>query len=94
MITYDYPVLEEAISMMTKKAEEIRKLTDDQQADVMRIMTDWKGSTADAYNKLCDDLEADLTANIGILNDLKTKMSQGVEQMQLTDAQGGKHVYS
>lgn len=94
MITYDYAVLDEAISMMTAKAEQIRQLTDDQQKSAMQTLVDWKGASADAYNKLCDDLEADLKANIDILNNLKQKMHQGVEEMQLTDTQGGKHIYS
>ena len=92
MITYDYAAIDEAIDMMTKKATEIANQTDEQQQQVKAIMGNWTGSTAEAYNKLCDDLEADLRANVEILNNLKATFGQGADDMKQQDAKGGQHV--
>jgi WXG100 family type VII secretion target len=92
MITYDYAAIDEAIDMMSKKATEIANQTDEQQKQVQAIMGNWTGSTADAYNKLCDDLEADLRANVEILNNLKTTFGQGADEMKHQDAKGGQNV--
>jgi WXG100 family type VII secretion target len=92
MITYDYDAIEQVIEMMTKKATEIANQTDEQQQQVKQIMQGWQGSTADAYNKLCDDLEKDLQANVDILNQLKTTFQSGAEEMQMQDRKGGDNV--
>ncbi|MFL6119486.1 WXG100 family type VII secretion target [Actinophytocola sp.] len=92
MITYDYQAIDEAIDMMAKKATEIANQTDEQQQQVKQIMGNWTGSTADAYNKLCDDLEADLRANVDILTNLKTTFGQGADDMRQQDAKGGQNV--
>jgi WXG100 family type VII secretion target len=92
MITYDYPAIEQALDMMTKKATEIANQADEQQTQVKQILTGWTGSTADAYDVLCNDLESDLHANVGILNNLKTTFSNGAEEMQRQDRSGGNNV--
>ncbi|MFC5291141.1 WXG100 family type VII secretion target [Actinokineospora guangxiensis] len=94
MIRYDYEAIDVAISMMQKKAQEIANQTDEQQQQVKAIMVGWEGSTALAYNALCDDLEKDLRENVGILEQLKATFQQGANDMQDMDARGGKNVYS
>ena len=94
MITYDYPVISEAIGMMTKKADEIIQQVEIQRKSVQAALGNWTGSTADAYNKLCNDLENDLRANVDILNNLRDTMKNGADEMDITDKNGGKHIYS
>jgi ESAT-6 family protein len=92
-ITYDYPVIEQCIEMMKNKAEAIIAQTDDLENDVKRIMVDWKGSTADAYNQLCSDLESDLRQNVDNLNSLKTAVHGAAEAMKQQDGKGAGGVY-
>jgi WXG100 family type VII secretion target len=93
-ITYDYTVIEHCVDMMKKKADEIVNQTDGLEADVKRIMVDWQGSTAEAYNQLCVDLKNDLLQNAGNLNNLKTTLHAAAERMKLKDRQGGNRVSS
>lgn len=87
-ILYDYPVIEQCIDMMKVKADEIIGQTDDLEKDVKRIMVDWKGSTAEAYNQLCADLESDLRQNVDNLNNLKMAVHSAAEAMKRQDQQG------
>ena len=94
MITYDYAVLDDAIGQMTARANQIIQQVEDQRKSVQQVLGNWTGSTADAYNKLCDDLEKDLHANVDILNNLRDAMRNGADEMDITDKNGGKHIYS
>lgn len=89
-ITYDYDVLEQCVSMMKSKAEEIQNQTDELVGQVKTIMVDWKGATADAYNNLANDLAKDLAANKQNLENLRAALSDGAGGMQYTDSRGAK----
>ncbi|GAA1027416.1 MULTISPECIES: WXG100 family type VII secretion target [Amycolatopsis] len=92
-ITYDYTTLETCVDMMSRKASEIQAQTDELEADVKKIMVDWKGSTADAYNQLCDNLRGSLHANVGNLQNLRGKLEAGAAAMQQQDSRGGKGLH-
>ncbi|SDY07243.1 WXG100 family type VII secretion target [Amycolatopsis xylanica] len=87
-ITYDYNVIDTCLSMMANKASEIQSQTDDLVADVKRIMGEWHGSTADAYEALSTDLSNDLTQNRENLVNLKNALGQGADDMRDQDARG------
>jgi ESAT-6 family protein len=87
-ITYDYPVIEQCIDMMKQKAEEVSAQTEDLEKDVKRIMVDWKGDTATAYDRLCSDLASDLRQNVDNLNSLKTAVHTAAEAMKQQDSHG------
>ncbi|GAA1981846.1 WXG100 family type VII secretion target [Amycolatopsis minnesotensis] len=93
MIKYDYAVLDDMINAMKAQAQRIIEKTEEQRNNVKQIMGEWEGSTAQAYNSLCDDLEKDLQANADILEQLRAKMHSGVNEMQTADQNGAKHVY-
>lgn len=92
-IKYDYPVIEQCIEMMKSKANEILNQTEDLEKDVKRIMVDWKGDTADAYDRLCGDLSSDLRQNADNLNSLKTAVHEAAIAMQQQDSSGAGGVY-
>jgi WXG100 family type VII secretion target len=91
-ITYDYPVIEQCVDMMKKKAEEIIGQTDALENDVKRILVDWHGSTADAYSQLCSDLKNDLQQNASNLNNLKTALHTAADNMKQQDQRGAGRV--
>ncbi|MFE3785126.1 WXG100 family type VII secretion target [Amycolatopsis sp. NPDC059090] len=92
-ITYDYTTLETCVDMMSRKAGEIQAQTDGLESDVKRIMVDWRGATADAYNQLCDHLRGALGANVGNLQTLKGKLEAGAAAMQHQDNRGGQGLH-
>ena len=92
-IIYDYPVIEQCVDMMGKKANEILHQTDDLEKDVKRIMTDWQGSTAEAYNRLCSDLDSDLRQNVDNLNNLNKTLHEAADRMRQQDNQGGNRIH-
>lgn len=91
-ITYDYGVIDTCLSMMANKAAEIQNQTDDLASDVKRIMVDWHGSTADAYDALATDLGNDLTQNRENLVNLKNALGQGADDMREQDGRGASAV--
>jgi len=91
-ITYDYPVIDECLSMMSKKAQEIQSQADDLESDVKKIMIDWKGSTAEAYNRIANDLQQDLIANRGNLDNLQKTLQASAANMQDADSRGARAV--
>jgi WXG100 family type VII secretion target len=93
MIKYDYAVLDEMINAMKAQAQRIIEQTEEQRKNVQKVMGTWEGSTAQAYNSLCDDLERDLQGNADILEQMRAKMKSGVDEMQVADQSGAKHVY-
>ncbi|WIX98219.1 WXG100 family type VII secretion target [Amycolatopsis mongoliensis] len=92
-ITYDYGVIEECVSMMLNKANEIENQSGELESDVKRIMVDWKGSTADAYNQLANDLRSDIEANKSNLDNLRKSLEEAAERMQHADASGAKGMH-
>ncbi|MDQ7810870.1 WXG100 family type VII secretion target [Amycolatopsis sp. A133] len=92
-ITYDYPVIEECISMMVSKANEIENQAGDLESDVKRIMVDWKGTTADAYNQLANDLRSDIEANKSNLDSLRKSLEDAAERMKQADSSGAKGMH-
>ncbi|ALG10360.1 WXG100 family type VII secretion target [Kibdelosporangium phytohabitans] len=84
-ITYDYTTLEYCVEEMRKAAQWIVEQTDAMQADVKKILVGWTGDTADAYDRLCDDLEGDLTVNANDLTSLEKKMEDVIHKFQLQD---------
>ncbi|WP_410586374.1 WXG100 family type VII secretion target [Amycolatopsis sp. lyj-23] len=92
-ITYDYPVIEECLSMMVAKANEIENQAGDLESDVKRIMVDWKGTTADAYNQLANDLRSDIEANKSNLDTLRKSLADAAERMKHADASGAKGMH-
>lgn len=69
-ITYDYAAIDQCLSMMSKKAQEIQTQTDNLESDVKKIMVDWEGATAQSYDRLANDLRNDLTQNRENLDNL------------------------
>ncbi|GHF44813.1 WXG100 family type VII secretion target [Amycolatopsis bartoniae] len=92
LIKYDYPVIEECLSMMSKKAQEIQSQTDDLGNDVKRIMVDWQGSTADSYNQIANDLRSDLEQNRANLDNLNSALHQAANDMQDQDKRGAGNI--
>ncbi|TVT62508.1 WXG100 family type VII secretion target [Amycolatopsis rhizosphaerae] len=88
LIKYDYPVIEECISMMSKKAQEIQQQTDELENDVKRIMQDWQGSTAESYNALANDMKNDLEQNRANLDNLNSALHRAADDMQQQDKRG------
>ncbi|MFD2419612.1 WXG100 family type VII secretion target [Amycolatopsis pigmentata] len=91
-ITYDYNVIEECLSMMSKKASDIQSQADELESDVKRIMVDWHGSTADAYNQLASDLDKDLVQNRQNLENLARALQNASENMQQQDSHGAAQI--
>jgi len=87
-ITYDYNAIEECLSMMTNKAQAIQDQADGLESDVKRIMVDWQGSTADAYQQLATDLDNDLIANRQNLDSLTKTLQGAADAMQQQDKSG------
>jgi WXG100 family type VII secretion target len=92
VIKYDYAVIEECISMMSKKAQEIQTQTDELEIDVKKIMVDWQGSTADAYNSLAGDMRNDLLQNRQNLDNLRQALHNSAENMQQQDKRSADHM--
>lgn len=86
MITYDYDAIDDALKLMMDKATRIMELTDTQQQKAKDTLVGWTGKTAERYDALCDDLEKDLKANAQFLQDLRSRLSSGSEDMRLQDA--------
>jgi len=91
-ITYDYNVIEECVQMMSKKATEIEEQTNGLEDDVKRIMLDWEGSTAEAYNSLANDLRNDLNSNRDNLNNLNRALAEAADRMKQQDRHGASSV--
>lgn len=91
-IKYDYEKLDTAFQELTKISNFIDTTLDEQRSKVQAIMADWHGSTADAYNSLCIDLDSDMKGNIETLGMLKNAAREGAVRMQDADAKGGKQV--
>lgn len=91
-IKYDYEKLDTAFQELTKISNFIESTLDEQRKQVHTIMADWHGSTADAYNSLCTDLDQDMNGNIETLNLLKQKAHEGAMRMQETDSKGAGSV--
>ncbi|WP_370942286.1 WXG100 family type VII secretion target [Amycolatopsis sp. cg5] len=87
-IKYDYPVIEQCLGMMSKKATEIENQADELEKSVKSIMTGWEGSTADSYERLAGDLKADLIANKTNLENLKAALERAAQEMQDKDRSG------
>jgi WXG100 family type VII secretion target len=85
LIKYDYTAIENCISMMSNKAREIQTQTDELENDVKKIMLDWQGSTADAYNSLANDLRNDLIQNRQNLDNLNRALHNSADNMQQQD---------
>ncbi|MFD9698004.1 WXG100 family type VII secretion target [Lentzea sp. NPDC059081] len=92
MITYDYTVIDECVSAMARKAEEILRQTNDMRSQVQSAMVEWKGSTADSYNTIANDLANDLQQNHDNLGLLKTALVNAAERMQQQDSSGAKSI--
>jgi WXG100 family type VII secretion target len=93
-IVYDYATIDQCLSMMSKKAEEIQNQTDALETDVKNIMADWKGSTAEAYDQLCSDLRNDLISNRNNLDNLNKAFDEAAENMKQQDKSGAGNVGS
>jgi WXG100 family type VII secretion target len=91
-ITYDYGVIEECVSMMVNKANEIENQAGELESDVKRIMVDWQGSTADAYNQLANDLRSDIESNKGNLDNLRKSLAEAAQNMQEADSSGSRNM--
>lgn len=87
-ITYDYAAIEDCLTMMLDNAEGIMQQADALETSVKTIMTDWQGSTADAYQQLATDLDKDLVAQSDFLKSLKMKFEAAAEAMQNADKGG------
>lgn len=91
-ITYDYAAIDQCLSMMSKKAQEIQTQTDNLESDVKKIMVDWEGATAQSYDRLANDLRNDLTQNRENLDNLNKTFDQAAQDMQDQDRRGGQNV--
>ncbi|MDT8912071.1 WXG100 family type VII secretion target [Amycolatopsis sp. PS_44_ISF1] len=91
-IKYDYEKLDAAFQELTKISNFIETTLDEQRSNVQKIMADWHGSTAEAYNSLCSDLDGDMKSNLETLGMLKNAAHEGSQRMQEADAKGGKQV--
>ncbi|ONI87841.1 hypothetical protein ALI144C_07820 [Actinosynnema sp. ALI-1.44] len=89
-ITYDYTTLEYCVEEMRKAAEWIAQQTDEMQQSVKKVMTGWAGDTADAYDRLSNDLENDLRGNANDLTTLEKKMEDVIQRFQLQDKTSAK----
>ncbi|WP_410604738.1 WXG100 family type VII secretion target [Amycolatopsis sp. lyj-90] len=91
-ITYDYNVIDECLAMMIAKANDIEGEAGALAADVKRIMVDWKGTTATAYDQLANDLRSDIEANKSNLDNLRKSFKDASDNMQAADASGAKNM--
>jgi WXG100 family type VII secretion target len=91
-ILYDYDRIDQALVLMSNKAKAIQDQTDTLESDVKTIMAWWEGSTAVAYNQLCDDLRNDLIANKENLDNLNRTLDAAAEKMKHQDKKGGQNV--
>jgi WXG100 family type VII secretion target len=91
-ITYDYGVIDECVSMMVNKANEIENQAGELESDVKRIMVEWQGSTADAYNQLANDLRSDIESNKSNLDNLRKSLAEAAQNMQQADSSGSRNM--
>ncbi|GLY46815.1 WXG100 family type VII secretion target [Lentzea sp. NBRC 102530] len=87
-ITYDYGVIDECIALMKNKASEIQNQSDELYSDVKRIMQDWEGSTANAYDAKAQQLNGYLVDSRTNLDNLKTALHTSATDMQARDSRG------
>ncbi|GAB3746651.1 hypothetical protein GCM10027598_85150 [Amycolatopsis oliviviridis] len=90
MITYDYEVIDQCLTMMKNKATEIEGQTTDLENDVKRIMVGWQGTTADAYDAKCQGLRGNLITSREQLDSLRVALQAGAEGMRDQDARGAR----
>lgn len=92
MITYDYQALEQLVDEMESIASEINTRVEEQRQQVKQIMNDWHGSTADNYNSLCNELEAQMAESLTTLRQFKVTVATSAQNMQDADNKGGAMV--
>ncbi|AGM08008.1 WXG100 family type VII secretion target [Amycolatopsis keratiniphila] len=91
-ILYDYPVIEQCISMMMKKANEIDNQATALSSDVKTIMVGWKGETANAYEQRSTNLQQGLDTHRQNLLNLRKSLSDAAERMANADKSGGRSI--
>lgn len=91
-IHYDYNAIEECVQTMRRYAQDIQTTTDNLENDVKRIMEDWTGTTAQAYDGFCSDLHNDLQQNIENLERLDKSLEKSAGDMQDQDGRSAKTV--
>ncbi|UMP06955.1 WXG100 family type VII secretion target [Amycolatopsis sp. EV170708-02-1] len=91
-ITYDYPVIEECLSMMSRKATEIEGQTNELESDVKRIMIEWKGDTANRYDERSNGLRNELHGHRDNLNNLNVALRNAAEAMKAQDSRGASSI--
>ncbi|RSN39929.1 WXG100 family type VII secretion target [Amycolatopsis sp. WAC 04197] len=90
LITYDYDVIDQCLTMMKNKALEIEGQTTDLENDVKRIMVGWMGSTAEAYDAKCQRMKGNLITSREQLDSLRSALQAGAQGMQEQDARGAR----
>ncbi|KZB80806.1 WXG100 family type VII secretion target [Amycolatopsis regifaucium] len=91
-ITYDYPVIEQCVAMMMKKADEIDNQATLLGRDVKTIMQDWVGETANSYEARSTNLQAGLDEHRQNLLNLRQKVSDAAAAMEAADKGGAKGI--
>ncbi|MFJ8917715.1 WXG100 family type VII secretion target [Amycolatopsis sp. NPDC102389] len=91
-IVYDYPVIEQCVSMMMKKADEIDDQATTLGSQVKAIMTDWVGETASAYEQRSLNLQNGLDVHRSNLLALRTRLEESAERMKQADRGGAKGI--
>jgi len=91
-IAYDYPVIEQCVAMMRKKADEIDNQATTLGSQVKAIMADWSGDTATAYEERSTNLQKGLDEHRFNLGNLRTQLELGAERMKEADRGGAKGI--
>ncbi|MCG8916461.1 WXG100 family type VII secretion target [Actinokineospora sp. PR83] len=91
-VHYDYDVIEQCVTLMKNKANEIAGDVSDLKGDVNRIMANWEGDSATAYDTLSADLVADLGRHNQYLEELKVKLQSAASGMQGADGDWAKKI--
>ncbi|PWW63304.1 WXG100 family type VII secretion target [Actinokineospora spheciospongiae] len=91
-VLYDYDVIEQCVTLMKNKANEIAGDVKELQTDVKNIMVNWEGTSAQAYESLSTDLVADLGKHNDYLEQLKVKLEAAASGMQGSDSDWGKKI--
>ncbi|EME65697.1 WXG100 family type VII secretion target [Amycolatopsis decaplanina] len=91
-IVYDYPVIEQCVSMMMKKADEIDNQATTLGSQVKAIMVDWVGETATAYEQRSLNLQSGLDVHRSNLLNLRTRLQDAAERMAQADRGGAKGI--
>jgi WXG100 family type VII secretion target len=89
---YDYGVLEDCVSMLSQKANEIESHAQDLDNARNQLLPNWTGSAADNYATLAGEMNKNLGAQRDFISRLQQTVNSSASAMQEADRSGAKRI--